>query len=965
MSFFRIKNRVDEQQAAETVSSAAAENAVQTETFDDPGILCEELSFRRENETVYRRNDGTSRAVITSTPTHYFDKQTQSYRRIDNRLLDGGEMLETSENDVKVQLAKSAVQAKTMRLEKDGISVEWVYQPKTVTTRAAVSACVGSMNTSAVKASSDNSIRYEDIDENVDLEYSLLGSNVKENIVVKARGQQYRFDFRLKTNAFLRLSEDSRSIELCASGEADAPATFTIPSPFMYDARGERSDEVCYEVESQNDGEYRFTVVADAEWINSEEVVLPVTIDPQIISYDASFYSKTIYSKNLSSSTASWSIWSTSPVNGIKVQRDLYTEYKTTLTVYKSKFDLLDRKMIMAKLILTPKTLSQTGRIKVGDREYEVTSLNKVECDITKKMNDAGNTFTVDITAASYGLVNVVFEETGTNGPMLEIDYLTNENSIPQKMQFSGIARASTELDLLTRELTAEISDVKPGDSVAGVGISHVFKKSGKDFHCGANFRLNLNERLYRNDDDLLNANYIYEDAKGDKHGFKEYFYYLQAGVKTYVSKSAIMVELDGTLKHNGKEVFKEERSATGLQAVMQIEGVKNIENLEQRQKELIEIQSQMEAYEERLGSYMILTNGVGEILYRMGDNYKTEVHFNMFMDWANQSGRLLFTESEAYLFKSLFMQKESADVSMTSLSLQMDNCMYRLNHGNLDDEQRELCQEEYDVAYEQFIISNTDREEARKRYEYLEEQNDARIEQLKKYYKEYVNLVYQEQALRRQIPVNFLRSETLVKGFNEYGNLVAIYDGYENTVTVEWDEANQKILRVYDGEEKEIRFDYGDDGLLASITDARGRRVTYEYLSSGVKFTYANGKVLNATYDTQKNLNGVHSPDREAIAVSYANNRVYSLTHLSNASEIAHGVEPQTGLAVIASLAVADYQDGVKLTDQNGKVSVYVFNGDGNLSEYYVEEGGVIVQGRAIFAIKLWNRYKSTGMIK
>ena len=442
MSFFRIKNRVDEQQAAETVSSAAAENAVQTETFDDPGILCEELSFRRENETVYRRNDGTSRAVITSTPTHYFDKQTQSYRRIDNRLLDGGEMLETSENDVKVQLAKSAVQAKTMRLEKDGISVEWVYQPKTVTTRAAVSACVGSMNTSAVKASSDNSIRYEDIDENVDLEYSLLGSNVKENIVVKARGQQYRFDFRLKTNAFLRLSEDSRSIELCASGEADAPATFTIPSPFMYDARGERSDEVCYEVESQHDGEYRFTVVADAEWINSEEVVLPVTIDPQIISYDASFYSKTIYSKNLSSSTASWSIWSTSPVNGIKVQRDLYTEYKTTLTVYKSKFDLLDRKMIMAKLILTPKTLSQTGRIKVGDREYEVTSLNKVECDITKKMNAAGNTFTVDITAASYGLVNVVFEEYGTNGPMLEIDYLTNENSIPQKMHCARVNRA-------------------------------------------------------------------------------------------------------------------------------------------------------------------------------------------------------------------------------------------------------------------------------------------------------------------------------------------------------------------------------------------------------------------------------------------------------------------------------------------------------------------------------------------
>lgn len=84
-----------------------------------------------------------------------------------------------------------------------------------------------------------------------------------------------------------------------------------------------------------------------------------------------------------------------------------------------------------------------------------------------------------------------------------------------------------------------------------------------------------------------------------------------------------------------------------------------------------------------------------------------------------------------------------------------------------------------------------------------MKTQESGRIEQLKKYYKEYINLVYQEQALRRQIPVNFLRSETLVKGFNEYGNLVAIYDGYENTVTVEWDEANKKILRVYDGEER------------------------------------------------------------------------------------------------------------------------------------------------------------------
>ena len=56
-----------------------------------------------------------------------------------------------------------------------------------------------------------------------------------------------------------------------------------IPAPFMYDANGNRNENVYYEIEENGMDSYIFTVLADKEWINSEERTFPVTIDPQIV----------------------------------------------------------------------------------------------------------------------------------------------------------------------------------------------------------------------------------------------------------------------------------------------------------------------------------------------------------------------------------------------------------------------------------------------------------------------------------------------------------------------------------------------------------------------------------------------------------------------------------------------------------------------------------------------------------
>lgn len=97
-----------------------------------------------------------------------------------------------------------------------------------------------------------------------------------------------------------------------------------------------------------------------------------------------------------------------------------------------------------------------------------------------------------------------------------------------------------------------------------------------------------------------------------------------------------------------------------------------------------------------------------------------------------------------------------------------------------------------------------------------------------------------------------------IIKGFNRYGDLVVIYDNYENAVAVEYEDYDlsvaeaYRISRLYDNTEKQIVFKYNYDNNLVSITDARGRKTKYEYDGSNrlSKVTYPDGASLVLSYD-------------------------------------------------------------------------------------------------------------------
>lgn len=144
--------------------------------------------------------------------------------------------------------------------------------------------------TDVIPANLQSTVLYEDVYEGVDLQYDLFSYNIKESIILKAPQENandsdaasmpYRYCFRLDlANLTPTLQEDGSILMV---DEQEQPV-YEIPAPFMIDANGEVSDAVTYSL-TQLEDSYLLTVEADAQWLEAEERVYPVTIDPTMVS---------------------------------------------------------------------------------------------------------------------------------------------------------------------------------------------------------------------------------------------------------------------------------------------------------------------------------------------------------------------------------------------------------------------------------------------------------------------------------------------------------------------------------------------------------------------------------------------------------------------------------------------------------------------------------------------------------
>lgn len=487
--------------------------------------------------------------------------------------------------------------------------------------------------------------------EGVDIEYEVEANQIKENIIIKERQKNYIFDFCINLcNLDIFVAEDYKSLEL--KSKENGNTVFKIPSPVMYDANGECSDEVSYEI-SQNDETLSIKVVAEPEYFNAPERAFPVIIDPQVIIDSDEITSYKVYRKMRGSSGYTYN-WIETTSQYIRVSRDSSYDYKTIVKIDKSKIGLLDNTINSVKLHLKKYSVTQSGNILAnGSTMYMGAS--DISLNITSTFKSYSDTAEFGITIEPYSAyVYGLFYASGNNAPELEIEYLGN-NDKPAIKRFSLAGVATGNFNAGTGETVTSFETISTNDLKLDYGISHIYKQSSADFGLGDNFRLNLHETFIKN-----NSSCDYTDQLGTKVLFTEYYYYLDDNNnKQYVSKSNVVAGIDGQLTYQsgGKtyEVQAEYRSSTGLKVMPKLENVKNAELVEQRSDEFKQLESQVQSYENVLNDYVLINTEDYDIDY---DQPISESKYNALKNPSYCC--LVLSKSEALQYKSLKKQKES-----------------------------------------------------------------------------------------------------------------------------------------------------------------------------------------------------------------------------------------------------------------------------------------------------------------
>lgn len=124
-------------------------------------------------------------------------------------------------------------------------------------------------------------LEYGEILSNTNIEYSVEPEHIKENIILKNReaiNNELKFVYDVGSLK-MKLLETK---DIIVYDKTEDNIKFTIEAPFMYDGKLEISSNIDIKLEEQ-DGKYIVTLIPEQEWLEAEERVYPVTIDPSII----------------------------------------------------------------------------------------------------------------------------------------------------------------------------------------------------------------------------------------------------------------------------------------------------------------------------------------------------------------------------------------------------------------------------------------------------------------------------------------------------------------------------------------------------------------------------------------------------------------------------------------------------------------------------------------------------------
>jgi len=264
-----------------SVSGGDKTNSEKKTDSNSSAILKEIPELRNANSKVFLNEEGFYVAEVYLEPIHY--KKNKQWIDIDNTLVSSkdNQSFKNTDNEFEVNFPKKPFQQDETEL--------FTYETKghemqidLVTNDSETLPTEGTKD--IIPTVNENQILLEEPLNDVNFEYIVEGSKVKENIILNSYQGRNTFEFELNVKNLEAKKQTDGSIHFF---DQNGEFVFLIERPYMYDSNtkdgpeGVISQNVEQEIVKTENG-YLLTITADEVFLTDPKRVYPVTIDPWI-----------------------------------------------------------------------------------------------------------------------------------------------------------------------------------------------------------------------------------------------------------------------------------------------------------------------------------------------------------------------------------------------------------------------------------------------------------------------------------------------------------------------------------------------------------------------------------------------------------------------------------------------------------------------------------------------------------
>ena len=259
------------------------------ENPEESKIVKELTGERTENSKEFLLEDGTKMIAQYNEPVHYKDSKGK-WVEYNNTLSEdktaspdevGDSSYTNKSSDISVNLSNKAKSKNMISLQSNGYKISWGYDnagKSKADVKKNDEKTSGNDKFTTLKNIATETL-YKDVFSDVDLQYFVTTTGIKENIILKSAKAQNEFTLNYKIPNLTAKQKDDKTITL---SNKDGKEIYTISAPYMYDAKGSTSTQMKIEIVKQKGSNLQVKLTADYAFIHTIGRAFPVTIDPEI-----------------------------------------------------------------------------------------------------------------------------------------------------------------------------------------------------------------------------------------------------------------------------------------------------------------------------------------------------------------------------------------------------------------------------------------------------------------------------------------------------------------------------------------------------------------------------------------------------------------------------------------------------------------------------------------------------------